>query len=114
MSGSFELETADLSTDEGRDMFWFRNGLDHRQWIEMAYESNVPLNDYPIFDVTEENLEDWLLIHNEMHKSIANYLNLGITPDLTVLDLEDDGSRVQWVDSHSQLHIRVNQVLGLL
>jgi hypothetical protein len=112
--GSFELETATLGTEEGRAMFWFRNALDHRLWLDNRYDNGVLINDMPLLDVNEDNKDDWLLIHDIMHKAISQSLNLGITADLTVLDWDDEQAASQWVDSHSQLHIRVNQALGLL
>ena len=109
---SFELETANLSDDREREMFFLRNFLDHTLWLKIEADSNVLLTDFPILDY--DDLDDWLRTHDEMHRSIAQALNLGVTPDLTTLDFDDPELTAWWVDSHSQLHIQVNQTLGLL
>ena len=109
---SFEIETADLSTEEGRQDFFFRNALDHRIWVDTEYQNGIQLADLPMFDY--DQLEDWLAIHDLQHRAIAAALNQGVTPDIRTLDFEDDSVWTQWVKSHSQMHLLVNQQLGLL
>lgn len=110
---SFELETADLSDEGQREDFWFRNALDHREWIDYALDNSIGITEFPVFVVTEDNLEEFLRDHDQMHRTIAELLNLGTTPDLTELTFDDPKLMSQWVDSHSQLHIQINAALGL-
>jgi hypothetical protein len=55
---------------------------------------------------------DWLLDHNQMHKQIGDYLGLSM-PDISEVDLNNQGQYADWMLTHGQMHQQIDQALNI-
>ena len=61
---------------EGLQRFQFENYLQHQLFYQALSLRGVSTPFYPIEDIDPANIDDWLLIHNQMHENLATTLNL--------------------------------------
>ena len=51
--------------------FLFENGVQHQLFWETLADNNVLYAKYPLIDAQIENLDDWLLAHQQEHQFLA-------------------------------------------
>ena len=71
-----DLSYVEFGDRQGLARFAFENYLQHQLFFQVLNSRNVSTPFYPIEDIDPSNIDDWLLIHNQMHESLANILNL--------------------------------------
>jgi len=68
---------------------------------------------YPIEEANPDNLDDWLLIHNQMHESLAKILNLANPFQLLDADWNVEEDFYDWIGVHQDIHQQIAQALGV-
>lgn len=95
--------------------FLLMNGLSHTNYNTSLELLGVLPATYPLLDIgdTQDANNDWLQTHYLVHKNIAAVLGLSEIPDLSDVELHDEGQFFNWLQLHQQQHQLINSVLGL-
>lgn len=94
--------------------FLFENGLQHQLFRDTLYRkgvSNVP--SYPLIDLDPDNLDDWLLAHENEHQFFAAKLHLSNPFNMLDVDWNDQDSFYDWVATHLLAHEQIASSLNL-
>lgn len=102
----------DIKDEESLANFFFVNGFQHETWYNHVLSAGGVVTHFPLFDPI--NIRDWLEIHDQEHRSVANAIGLMGSTDLKDVDFDDETSFYAWLQLHASEHDRVNTVLGLL
>ena len=95
--------------------FLLVNGLAHTNYNAALELLNVLPATYPLLDIgdTREAKNDWLQTHYLTHKNLAALLGLAEIPDLSDVELHDDGEFYNWLQLHQQQHQLIDAALNL-
>jgi hypothetical protein len=106
-----------FESDEDWGSFELMHGMAHQK----AYDTILQLETLPniplyldMFEFPRENNDEYLLLHWQAHQSNAALLGLVDLPDLSTVDLSDEGQRMDWLAQHALVHFNENQALGIL
>jgi len=69
---------------------------------------------YPIGDIDPSNIDDWLLLHNQMHESLASILRLDNPFQLLDADFNVEDDFYDWLGVHQDIHQQIAQALGVV
>jgi hypothetical protein len=98
---------------DGLGEFLFENGLQHQLFYEILGDNGIAIEKYPIMDADTRNLDDWLLIHNQEHESLARTLGLDNPFQLLDADWNVEGDFYDWIGVHLTIHQQIAQALGV-
>ncbi len=98
--------------DSWRAFEGLHNVMHTTAYDRMLARNLVPTN-FPLGDFPREGNEGYLLDHWEVHRSIARLLNLPDIPDLSIVDLTDQGEAKDWLELHALVHFNENAALGI-
>lgn len=59
------------------------------------------------------NANDWLQMHQMVHRALYATLGLGDSPDLASFDLSEEGQFYDFMYNHQQIHDIIDNALGL-
>jgi len=89
----------------------FENFQQHRLFWQTLNRNGIQTPFYPIEDANPDNLDDWLLIHNQMHESLAKILNLANPFQLLDADWNVEEDFYDWIGVHQDIHQQIAQAL---
>ena len=98
---------------EGLSRLVFENFQQHRLFWQTLNRNNIATPFYPIEEASPDNLDDWLLIHNQMHESLAKILNLANPFQLLDADWNVEDDFYDWIGVHQDIHQQIAQRLGV-
>jgi len=93
--------------------FIFENGQQHKTFAETLADSGILIPRYPLFDANPNDLEDWLLCHQQEHVGMANALGLSNPINLLDADWNNESSFYDWISTHLSIHQQIQAALGL-
>ena len=93
--------------------FLFENGVQHYLFWEQLTDSGFTYPKYPITDADINNLDDWLLAHQEEHQALAAYLGLSNPFNMLDVDFNKEQDFYDWLGTHLTIHEQIAQSLGL-
>jgi hypothetical protein len=98
---------------DGLGEFLFENGVQHQLFYEILADKGIAIQKYPLTDADPANLDDWLLIHNQEHESLATALGLDISFQLLDAGWNVEDSFYDWVGVHQTIHQQIAAALGV-
>lgn len=94
---------------------WALSHMDQHRSITTKLQKNysiiIPL--FPLDQMPENNMANWLRVHQEMHDTMAQYIGVG-SGNLSDLDLKNNFSVKLWLRQHFLIHQAAAQILGIL
>jgi len=108
-----DLSYVEFGDKEGLGRFAFENYLQHQLFFETLNSKGVQTPFYPIEDIDPSNIDDWLLIHNQMHESLATILNLNNPFQLLDADFNVEDDFYDWLGVHQDIHQQIATALGV-
>ena len=108
-----DLSYVEFGDRQGLKRFAFENYLQHQLFFQALNSRNVSTPFYPIEDIDPSNIDDWLLIHNQMHESLANILSLNNPFQLLDADFNVEDDFYDWLGVHSDIHTQIATALGV-
>jgi hypothetical protein len=99
---------------EGLGRFAFENYLQHQLFFEALNAKGYETPFYPIEEINPQNIDDFLLVHNQMHESLATILSLNNPFQLLDADFNVEDDFYDWIGVHSDIHQQIATSLGLL
>ena len=98
---------------DGLGLFLFENGVQHQLFYEILADKGIAIQKYPLTDADTSNLDDWLLIHNQEHESLATSLGLDNPFQLLDADWNVEDSFYDWIGVHQTIHQQIASSLGV-
>ena len=93
--------------------FLFENGIQHQLFRETFAGQGITVPAYPITDANVDNLDDWLLAHQDEHQSFAGLLYLNNPFDMLDADFTVENDFYDWLSTHYLIHLQIAQALNL-
>ena len=94
-------------------VFLFENGIQHQRFRDIFHAEGIQVPAYPITDAATENLDDWLLAHQDEHQSFANLLQLDNPFNMLDVDWNVEDDFYDWVASHYYIHEQIAAALSI-
>jgi len=107
------LQVVEFGDPESLKLFLFENGLQHQLFFNTLNAKGSPTPLYPIMDADTGNLDDWLLVHQNMHQNLAEALGLNNPFFLLDSDWNVEIDFYDWIANHYDIHVQIAQQLGL-
>jgi hypothetical protein len=107
------LNTVEYGDTEGLQVFLFENALQHSLYKTTFFENGLVTPSYNLFDVEIENLDDWMLPHQQEHQAFSSYLGLQNPINLLDMNWNDEDQFYDWLSSHYYIHVQIAASLGL-
>lgn len=102
-----------FDSEDSWGSFQLIHGMTHQNVYDtMLRQSLVPYF-VPLYDFPREAYGEYLLSHYQAHLSNARLLVLPGIPDLSSVDLNDEGQFRDWLGLHAVVHLNENAALGL-
>ena len=98
---------------DGLGEMLFENGVQHQVFYEILADQGIAIQKYPLTDAETDNLDDWLLIHNQEHESLATQLGLDNPFQLLDRDWNVDDAFYDWIGVHQTIHQQIAAALGV-
>ena len=107
------LQVVAFGDPESLKLFLFENGLQHQLFWQQLNANGIETPQYPIIDADTNNLDDWLLVHQNMHQVIAEALGLNNPFFLLDSDWNVEIDFYDWIANHYDIHVQIAQTLGI-
>ena len=107
------LQVVAFGDPESLKLFLFENGLQHKLFWQQLNANGIETPQYPIIDADTNNLDDWLLVHQNMHQVLAESLNLNNPFFLLDSDWNVEIDFYDWIANHYDIHVQIAQTLGI-
>jgi len=98
---------------DGLGEMLFENGVQHQVFYEILADKGTAIQKYPLTDADTDNLDDWLLIHNQEHESLATQLGLDNPFQLLDSDWNVEDDFYDWIGVHQTIHQQIAAALGI-
>ena len=108
-----DLSYVEFGDVEGLKRFEFENYLQHQLFFQTLNSKGISTPFYPIQDIDTSNIDDWLLIHNQMHESLATILTLDNPFQLLDADINKEEDFYDWLGVHQDIHTQIANALGV-
>ena len=93
--------------------FLFENGLEHQLFRETFMDNGIQVPAYPLTDANPDNLDDWLLAHQDEHQSFAALLGLNNPFNMLDVDFNVEEDFYDWIASHLFIHQQIIAALNI-
>ena len=93
--------------------FLFEIGIQHQVFWETMTDKGQTYDKYPITDALPENLDDWLLAHQQEHQALSAYLGLSNPFNMLDVDFNKETDFYDWIGTHLTIHELISSSLGL-
>ena len=108
-----DLAYVEFGDVQGLGRLAFENYLQHQLFFETLNSRGVSTPFYPIEEIDPSNIDDWLLIHNQMHESLATILVLDNPFQLLDADINKEEDFYDWLGVHQDIHTQIANALGV-
>ena len=109
-----DLSTVEYGDNEGFNRFLFENSQQHLLFRDVfAKTYNIVIPAYPLDNIDPQDVDTWLLDHQQEHQAFATYLGLDNPINLLDTDWRKEGDFYDWLNNHYLLHEQIIQRLGL-
>lgn len=93
--------------------FLFENGVQHQLFRNTFMDKGIQVPAYPITEANPDNLDDWLLAHQDEHQSFASLLGLNNPFNMLDVDFNNEDDFYDWVASHLYIHEQITAALNI-
>ena len=109
-----DLSTVEYGDKEGFDRFLFENAQQHLLFRDTFAKSfGIVIPAYPLDNIEPEDVDAWLLDHQQEHQAMAAYLGLDNPINLLDTDWRKEADFYDWLNNHYLLHEQIINRLGL-
>ena len=108
-----DLNSVEWGDTEGLQIFLLENALQHTLFKTTLSLQNKKVPSFNLFDVQIENIDDWLLPHQDEHQVFASYLGLSNPINLLDMNWNNENQFYDWVSDHYQIHESIAKALGV-
>lgn len=109
-----DLSTVEYGDIEGFNRFLFENQQQHELFKDtLARSLNIVIPSYPLDNIDPEDVDAWLLDHQQEHNAMNAVLGLDNPINLLDTDWRKEGDFYDWLNNHYLLHEQIINRLGL-
>ena len=93
--------------------FLFINSVQHQVFRETFFAQGIQVPAFPLADADIDNLDDWLLSHQDEHLAFANLLGLDNPANMLDVDWNVEDDFYDWISSHLYIHEAIAVALNI-
>ena len=112
MSNSIQLSDVQFGDAAAFLDFIMSNDMSHHAIASKLLTQGKGIQSLPISDVGSD-MNQWLQVHQNLHQQEFTSMGLGVAPDMTAVDFNNEQAYYDWMDFHAQIHAYVGSVLGV-
>jgi hypothetical protein len=91
----------------------FENYTQHELFRSALFEQGINCPAYPITDIDVDNLDDWMLMHQNEHQFFSAVLGLPNPFNMLDADFRKEDDFYDWISQHYLIHEEIAATLGL-
>jgi hypothetical protein len=107
------LSTVEFGDIDSLGQFLFENALQHQVFRETLAKQGKVIPAYNLMDANSDNLDDWLLSHQDEHQALANLLRLDNPENMLDVDWNVEDDFYDWIASHLYIHEQIASALKI-
>jgi|SRR6516225_3047129 hypothetical protein len=108
-----DLNSVKWGDEEGLQVFLLENALQHSLFKSTFQRQGVQTPSYNLFDLQLENIDDWMLPHQDEHALFAELLGLENPINLMDMNWNNESQFYDWMADHYFIHANIAASLGL-
>lgn len=108
-----DLSSVQWNDEEGLQIFLMENALQHQLFRSTLGTKGFPTPSFNLFDLQIENIDDWMLPHQNEHEAYAEILGLDNPINLLDMNWNDETQFYDWMADHYYIHTAIAASLGL-
>ena len=108
-----DLNSVEWGNTEGLDVFLLENALQHQLFRKTFLSGGLKTPSYNLFDLQTENIDDWMLPHQDEHQAFAQALGLSNPINLLDMNWNNEDQFYDWLSGHYNVHAEIAATLGL-
>ena len=108
-----DLNSVEWGNTESLNTFLLENALQHQLFRTTFANGGLKTPSYNLFDLQIENIDDWMLPHQDEHQSFAAYLGLQNPINLLDMNWNNEDQFYDWISDHYFIHAAIAGTLGL-
>lgn len=108
-----DLNAVEWGNTESLQVFLLENALQHQLFRNTLAGLNVRTPSYNLFDMQIENIDDWMLPHQDEHQAFAQLLGLDNPINLLDMNWNNEEQFYDWISDHYFIHAAIAGGLGL-
>jgi hypothetical protein len=108
------LSSAEFGNVESLNAMLFENGMQHQLFRDTVFRLGQSVPAYPLMEADVDNLDDWLIAHQDEHQAYASLLGLNNPFNLLDVDWNDQDQFYDWISSHLFIHETIASALGVV
>jgi hypothetical protein len=93
--------------------FLFENYTQHELFRSALFDLGINCPAYPIADVDVDDLDSWMLMHQNEHQFFSAVLNLENPFNMLDADFRKEDDFYEWISQHYLIHEQIAATLGL-
>lgn len=103
---------AEFDDDDAFLVFLGDHEIAHQQFVEKLSIQGFSITSLPLIESPKDSPQ-WLQDHYSIHLEIAAAINQQDLPDLSSVDLNQEGQYLDWMQLHAYTHDEINTILGI-
>ncbi len=108
-----DLSSVQWNDSEGLQIFLMDNALQHQLFRTTLATQGLVTPSFNLFDLQIENIDDWMLPHQNEHEAFAQLLGLQNPINLLDMNWNDENQFYDWISDHYFAHVAVAAALGV-
>ena len=108
-----DLNSVEWGDEESLQVFLFENSLQHQLFKSTFQRNGISTPSYNLFDMQIENIDDWLLPHQDEHQAFSSYLGLQNPINLLDMNWNNEEQFYDWISDHYFIHYSIAATLGV-
>lgn len=108
-----ELNQVEYGNNESLQSFLLENALQHTRFKTVLAENGLVTPSFNLFDLQTDNIDDWMLPHQNEHQAFAQLLGLQNPINLLDMNWNDENQFYDWISDHYFAHVAVANALGV-
>ena len=108
-----DLNSVEWGDTEGLQVFLLENALQHQRFKTTLINAGFKPPSFNIFDIDIENIDDWMLPHQNEHQFFSSVLGLSNPISLLDLNWNNEEQFYDFVSDHYFVHQAVAAALGV-
>ena len=108
-----DLNSVEWGNTESLQVFLLENALQHSLFRTTFAGMGLKTPSYNLFDMQIENIDDWLLPHQDEHQAFSSYLGLQNPINLLDMNWNNEEQFYDWISDHYFIHYSIAATLGV-
>lgn len=108
-----DLNSVEWGDNEGLQVFLLENALQHDRFKKAFIAKGITPPSFNLFDIDIDNIDDWMLPHQNEHQFFSSALGLSNPIGLLDMNWNNEEQFYDFMNDHYYVHVAVATALGI-